>query len=197
MGKELSDRISSLAADIRRGSEGAEAPFVVAIDGRSGVGKSTLAAALERHLDASVLAGDDFYAGGITPRNEAPEILAEKCIDHHDLARVLDGLKATGKAEFVAFDWTAFDGSKRSQPTIIHAKPIVLVEGVYAARPQLRHLVDCAILVKLPEALRMERLRAREGELTAWELQWHRAEDWYFENVVGEEDFDIVFARDD
>src|SRR3954453_1865421 len=36
-------------------------PVVVALDGRSGVGKSTLAAILIKRLGAVVVAGDDFY----------------------------------------------------------------------------------------------------------------------------------------
>ena len=39
--------------------------LVVALDGRSGVGKSSLAAGLAVALDGTVLDGDSFFAGGV------------------------------------------------------------------------------------------------------------------------------------
>jgi len=47
-------------------------PFIIALDGHSGAGKSTLARALADGLDAAIIEGDDFYAGG---PNSAPTAL--------------------------------------------------------------------------------------------------------------------------
>jgi len=66
----------------------------------------------------------------------------------------------------------------------------VLLEGVYSARPELADLVDLRVLVCVPEELRIRQLVAREGGLSAWELQWHEAEDHYFASVVPPSWFD-------
>ena len=167
-------------------------PLVVAIDGRSGVGKSTLAAGLAAHLDATIVSGDDFYIGGVAVRDEAPEILYDACIDWRAARGVLRNLVGREEARYRGFDWERFDGSLRDDDTVLRASPIILFEGVYAGRLELRDVVDLSVLVHLSETERLRRIIAREGEISAWEAQWHRAEEWYFSEVVSREDFDLV-----
>lgn len=68
---DLAVSIRTLAAQVD-----ADRPFVVAIDGRSGVGKSTFARDLAERLGAALVEGDDFFAGGwpsaTTARENAP-----------------------------------------------------------------------------------------------------------------------------
>jgi uridine kinase len=54
--------VFSLASHAREGAAGIGRPYVVAIDGRSGVGKSTLALRLVEALDACLLDGDVYSA---------------------------------------------------------------------------------------------------------------------------------------
>jgi para-aminobenzoate synthetase len=168
----------------------------VAIDGRSGVGKSTLAELLAKRLDALVISGDDFFSGGVTLCNDPPSVLAEVCIDWRSLKEVVKTLSTNGEAHFLPFDWEAFDGSKRSDPVVLEACAIIIVEGVYPARPELRKIVDFSVLIDIPEDLRRQRLIKREGEIGAWERQWHLAEHWYFEKRSRREDFDVVITSD-
>ena len=56
----LCDRIDSLRADV-------PAPVLVALDGRSAAGKSTLAQQVAARTAALVIDGDDFYRGATTP----------------------------------------------------------------------------------------------------------------------------------
>src|SRR5713226_5972683 len=39
-------------------------PILVALDGRSGTGKSTIAQAIASHVEGRIVLGDDFYSGG-------------------------------------------------------------------------------------------------------------------------------------
>jgi uridine kinase len=190
------DPLDQLSFDIQRSAVQSRSPFVVAIDGRSGVGKSTLAALLATRLDALVISGDDFFSGGVTLRHDPPSVLAENCIDWRSLKEVVTTLSTKGQARFLPFDWEAFDGSKRSDPVVLEARPIIIVEGVYSARPELQELLDFSVLIDIPDDLRRRRLTEREGEIGAWERQWHLAEDWYFENRVRGEGFDVVITSD-
>lgn len=169
-------------------------PLIIAIDGRSGAGKSTLATILAQYLDALIIKGDDFYNGGTGLKTEPPSQLAEICIDWQAQKEVLLSLRASSHASYFPFDWDAFDGSKKGEKTI-KSQPIILLEGVYSARPELSNFVDITIFVGSPKDIRHSRLLKREGKISEWELQWHRAEDWYFKNTAPIENFDIIYLN--
>jgi uridine kinase len=169
-------------------------PFIVAIDGRSGVGKSTMARALAERLDACVIEGDDFYAGGIGLRSDAPASRAAACIDWTRQQSLLEALAAGRPAHWRAFDWEAFDGRLRDEPTTLEPRPVVILEGVYAARPELADLLDLRVVLLVSDDVRLARLAAREGTIGPWERQWHEAEEFYFEAVMPPARFDIVVS---
>ena len=183
-----------LASRLRALAAGQNRPFVAAVDGRSGTGKSTLAAALADELSAALVDGDDFFAGGVGLRDDPAPALARDCIDWRRQADVLRKLIAGRPASYHPFDWNAFDGRLSVQMVTIAPRPFIVVEGVYAARPEFGDLIDHHVLLRVAEDERMRRLLKREGRITAWERQWHRAEDWYFANVATPQMFDSVIG---
>ena len=190
----LNEQIDRLVCMIEDGVGYKIRPFIVAIDGRSGTGKSTLAGTLAQRLQAEILSGDDFFAGGEHILDETPQTLAEICIDWQEQREVLERLHLSKDAQFCPYDWDAFDGSKNAIPRIVRARPIVIFEGVYSARPELRDLVDLHVLLDVPDKVRRIRLLKREGEISEREQQWHRAEDWYFRSSATHETFDVVVS---
>lgn len=184
--------VDQAATLIQQAARARSGPLVVAIDGRSGTGKSTLAADLAQRLGATVVEGDDFYAGGTGIDGDPPQSRAARCIDWQTQRRVLTAFRQGQGAQYNAFDWDAFDGSLRASPTTVAPGAILLLEGVYSARPELHDMVDLRILLTLPDAVRLARLIAREGEIGPWEAQWHEAEDWYFANAAPPSAFDLV-----
>ncbi|MEW6437813.1 MAG: hypothetical protein AB1508_11690 [Pseudomonadota bacterium] len=182
---EISDLIAARTNGLVR-------PFIAALDGRSGAGKSTLARALAEKLDAAVIEGDDFYAGGIELRSDNPASRAAACIDWTRQRPVLEALAAGREASWRAFDWDAFDGRLRDEPTRIVPRPIVILEGVYAARPELADLLDVRVALLAPDDVRLARLAAREGAIGPWERQWHEAEDFYFKSLMPPDAFDVA-----
>jgi hypothetical protein len=119
----------------------AERPVVIAIDGPSCAGKSILATALGLRSEGSVLEGDDFY------RHTLPRLTAtqrETMSDAAVVAAVIDWerlraeallpLRAGQSATFQPYDWDANDG-RLAPPKIIPAAAVIIVDGVYAARP--------------------------------------------------------------
>lgn len=70
----------------------------------------------------------------------------------------------------------------------------MILEGVYAARPELADLLDMRAVVVVPDEVRTVRLSAREGTIGAWKRQWHKAEEFYFEAIMPLTSFDIVVA---
>ncbi|MBC9247164.1 (d)CMP kinase [Paracoccus sp. 11-3] len=197
MRRSFNHELAQLIQQIETLASRLPGPFVVAIDGRSGSGKSTLAAHMATRLNAAVLSGDDFFAGGVTVRHLPPATLADICIDWRKQREVLTLLKANGTASYFPFDWAAFDGSQEPLPRSVAPRPVILFEGVYTARPELRDLVDLLVLVEVPERRRLRQLREREGEIRAWDRQWLQAEDWYFVTVSPRNLFDIILSPDD
>lgn len=182
----------ALADMIARLAKQKVSPFIAAIDGKSGVGKSTMARALAERLDACVIEGDDFYAGGIELRSDSAASRAAACIDWTRQRSVLEALATGRTAHWRAFDWDAFDGRLCDEPTRLEPRPIVILEGVYAARPELSDLLDLRVLLVAPDEVRLARLAAREGRIGPWERQWHEAEKFYFEAVMPTASFDVV-----
>jgi len=189
------DGTESLIVGIRERGRELSRPCVVALDGRSGAGKSTLAANIAEALGACVVDSDDFFAGGVAVRGDAPQDRVRDCIEWKRQRPVLEALRAGSEARYVAFDWDAFDGRLDTEPTIVEPRSVVLFEGVYTARPELTDLVDLRLLLRVSEATRVARLLAREGGIGAWERQWHEAEEWYFTHVVPSHVFDLILGE--
>ena len=183
--------LDAVAQAIRDGARGPDRTRIVALDGRSGSGKSTLASALGPRLGASVIDGDDFFAGGVVVRADDARARVRDCIDWRRQRSVLDALRAGRVAQYRAFDWDAFDGRSEGAPTLVRPTPIVLLEGVYAARPELADLLAMRVLVTAADDVRRARLLEREGEIDAWASQWHDAEDWYFAHDAPRAVFDL------
>lgn len=174
---------------IQRLSEGKSgAPVLVAIDGHSAAGKSTLARTLQRRLEAQLVSGDDFY--GVMDEAERFSLDAEagyrRYYDHERLAaEVLEPLSNRQTARYRAYDWmTGALGDYRE--TAPHGT--ILVEGVYVARPELRRYYDVCVLVETPERVREGRQQARADASKAWLERWEDAERYYFEFVFGSAD---------
>ena len=169
-------------------------PVFVGVDGRSGAGKSTFAAALAAASRARLIEGDAFYAGGLELRSDTAEQRAQACINRLRLRRVLKDLKSGRATTFRSFDWEAFDGSLSDRTITVEPGKIVIVEGVYSCHPDFADLLDIRILLNAADPLRQQRLLQREGAIGPWERQWHEAEDWYFANLALEDHFDLVIA---
>jgi uridine kinase len=188
----LLDKIQSLTA-------GRKKPLLVALDGRSGVGKSTMAQAIAQELGGIVVIGDDFFAGG--PDSEWDERSAEAkvadCIDWRRLRKeALEPLLAGLPASWHPFNFISGFGLSEE---LIHRKPapIIILDGAYSCRPELADIVDLSVLIELSDdKLRRQRLLAREGHdfMASWHERWDAAEDHYFTQVVPRSMFDLVIT---
>jgi len=79
----VNEAMEHLLVAIERHTTASVIPIVVALDGRSGTGKSTLAKQLAAAVDAVVIECDNFYAGGTDEEwlARTPQQRAARCID--------------------------------------------------------------------------------------------------------------------
>ncbi|WP_284983575.1 chorismate-binding protein [Arthrobacter sp. efr-133-TYG-118] len=137
------------------------APVIIAIDGRSGAGKTTLAvelaARLRMHHKVSLFHLEDIYPGwnGLAAGIE------------RYITTVLAPLRHGDAAEWVSWDWEKhYDG--RSHVTL--PAEIVIVEGVGAAASGARPMLDAVVWVDAPDDDRRHRAMARDG--SSYEPFW-------------------------
>jgi uridine kinase len=182
--------------------------LVVAIDGRSGSGKSTVAQALARDIGAAIVPCDDFFAANVSNVEWdalTPEQRVAEAIDWRRLRReAIEPLRAGRPALWYAFDFQAgprSDGTYPLQeaPTEVGPKPVVLLDGAYSARPELADVLDVSVLVEAAPTTRRARLAAREAPdlLRRWHARWDAAEEHYFTRVRPPPAFDVVLRTDD
>lgn len=147
------------------------APVIIAIDGRSGAGKTTLAielvARLREHHKVSLFHLEDIYPGwnGLATGVE------------RYVATVLKPLRQGNPAEWVSWDWNRhYDGEYRTtQPA-----EIIVVEGVGAAAESARPYLDAVIWADAPEQDRRSRALVRDGGNYEpyWDLWAAQEQDW-------------------
>ena len=180
-----------------------QTPIVVGIDGRSGVGKSTLASMLSHRVEAAVVQIDDFFAATI-PDTEWDSMTvqerAERVFDWSRLrSEAVRPLLAGRTARWQQFDFDAgplADGTYgiKTADFEVHPAPIILLDGVYSCGPQLGDLVNLWVLAELPDAERRSRLAGREEPafLKLWHARWDAVEEFYFSLVRPSSLFDLI-----
>jgi len=194
--------IERLRTQVRR-------PVVMALDGGSGAGKTTIAERLMRLAEIAVVPLDDFYQTAI-PESEWPHKTVEQRLNGvFDWSRVrseaLEPLRAGRPGRWQAFNFTHGLGkagtySLKKEVTEVPPAPTILVEGAYSASPPLRDLIDLAVLVDARDKRRHLRTVARGDDtkfLAKWHCIWDKVETYYFHHVCPPESFDLVIPNDD
>ena len=167
---------------------------VVGIDGPGGSGKSTLARELALlRDDVAIIPGDDFYRP--LPERTRESLTPIEAVDlTFDWERLRDEALAPllrgEPARYRRYDWAA--GRLGEDVSEVAAEGVVVVEGVYVARPALRGYLDLIAVVEAPRELCLERQRARGENVPAEIERWRAAEDWYLEHQSPRRVADVV-----
>ena len=159
---ELAERI--LAKPPRQGCT-----RIVAVDGQSGAGKTTYAARLAEALRSqgstvTVVHTDDLLDGW-----DDQFTFWDRLMD-----QVVNPLRYELPAAYHRYDWIEerFDDSVTTVP----ADDVVVIEGVSAAREDMRRVADLTVFLRVTEDEAWRRLRARDPQdampfLVAWKAR--------------------------
>lgn len=147
------------------------APVIIAIDGRSGAGKTTLAvelaARLRAHHKVSLFHLEDIYPGwnGLAAGIE------------RYVSTVLAPLSRGEAASWVCWDWENHDDG---EPRVTLPAEIVIVEGVGAAAAAARPLLSAVIWAEAPDHVRRTRALDRDGGTYEpfWDQWAAQEEEW-------------------
>jgi uridine kinase len=201
----LADAAQKILAEIERRTDHRQAPMLIALDGGSGAGKSTVAAMLGQNIHAVVAPLDDFFAAHIPDWQWEAFSIAERATHVFDWQRLrndgLEPLLANRIARWYPFDFAAGlrpDGTYALSTHSVERQPapVIMLDGAYSASPQIADLVDFAVLIDVSVPERHRRLAAREHEpfLQRWHAVWDAVEAYYFTEVRPKASFDLVVS---
>ena len=170
-------------------------PRLVAIDGRGGAGKSTLAKSVGGRLGASVVEVDDFWlVRSVRPGRE--RVIAEPGSDY-DWPRIRDQVLAPltedRAARFQRYDWST---DRLGTWCDVEVGGTVVVEGVFSIRKELAPYYDLTVWVETDEAVCLTRGIERDGGQhdALWREEWMPAYRNYIEQSRPMDRADIIFT---
>ena len=168
---------------------------LIAIDGRCGSGKTTLARVLQTRLTCTVVHMDDFF---LRPCQRTPERFAEPGgnVDRERfLEEVLRPLAAGKPFTFRPYDCAA---QALSEPVEVTPAAVRIVEGSYACHPLLTPWYDARIFLTLSPEEQQRRILLRNGpeKLEMFKSRWIPFEEKYFSAFDVENKADLVLTTD-
>ena len=156
--------------------------FIIAIDGRCGAGKSTLAEALGAKLNASVFHIDDFFL----PKSMRTEERLAEPGGNFDRERFLsEVLKPLSKMHSVRYRRYDCKTDKILKAQKIPFTKFIIIEGSYALHPELTPYYDLKVFYDINKELQSERIVARCGDdgATDFFVKWIPLEEFYIEEL--------------
>ena len=166
-------------------------PFVLALDGRCGSGKTTLADRLAKQFPASiVLHTDDFY---LPPAQRVRGWEKTPCANM-DLTRLRDeALRPAYEGQPVLYRAYSCRAGAYQPVQELAAQPLVILEGSYSHHPLLAGYETLRVFVTCSKEEQTRRLQAREGERYAnFAARWIPLEEGYFAQYRIEETADLA-----
>ena len=170
-------------------------PYIIAIDGRCGAGKSTIAARLAEVLNATLFHMDDYF---LRPEQRTPERFSTpgENIDHERfLKEILIPLKEGRTITYSPYSCTT---QTLLDPITVTPADIVIVEGSYALHPTLRAYYDLRVFLTLFPREQEARIRARNGD-AIWPMfknRWIPMEEAYHIYCEVEKYSDLILWTD-
>jgi uridine kinase len=166
--------------------------LLIAIDGRSAAGKSTLASHLQKALFCNVIHMDHFF---LRPEQRTAERMNEPG-GNVDYERFLEEVLLP-LSQGREFSYRPYDCQCQDFGNAIHvqANAINIVEGSYSCHPKLRGCYDLRIFLSVDPAEQLKRIRQRNGDARAADFKdkWIPLEEHYITSCQVWEHSDLKY----
>lgn len=164
--------------------------ILVAIDGRCGSGKSSLADLIAERFVCRLIHMDDFYLPPERRKRDWSEIPG----GNMDLLRLEEEVLVWGKrGEPISYAPYCCREGKMGRVRILPFQNLTVVEGSYSQHPRLAPYYDLKIFLTCSAAEQEKRLRQREGErYPLFSERWIPLEERYFLQYKIPQQSDIV-----
>lgn len=160
----------------------AEKPTVLAIEGGSASGKTTLSALLKRVYACNVFHTDDFF---LRPEQRTRERFAE-IGGNLDRERFYEEIiLPLTHGETVCYRRYDCSTQTLGDPIASPLTPLTVVEGVYSMHPAFAEVYDFSVFLDIGEEYQMERIKKRNPPPLAKRFfeEWIPLENRYFEGM--------------
>ena len=169
----------------------ADKTAIIAIDGGSASGKTTLASILKERYACNVIRMDDFF---LRPEQRTPERFAEVGgnVDRERFeSEVLPALKNNEAVCYQPYDCRT---QTLGEKIILAPNKITVVEGVYSMHPEFSRYYDVAIFLDIGSEYQRERILKRNSPALAERFfnEWIPLENRYFSGMKVREHSDII-----
>lgn len=167
---------------------------IVAIEGNSAAGKSTLAHLISCTYDCNVIHMDDFF---LRPEQKTLERIKEVGgnVDYERFnEEVVTGIRSRKCFSYRPYDCKVM---KLKEEVYVEAKRLNVIEGVYSMHPSLMVNYDLKIFLQINEEEQKRRILERNGELMYQRYfeEWIPKENKYFLEFSIKEKCDMIFNQ--
>ena len=170
----------SIADAVLREIEASEKEFLlVAIDGRCGSGKTTLARKLQSLCDCNVIHMDHFYPRMIQRTAARLSEPGGNLDRERFIEEIMLPLKRRDAFEYRPYiPWQ----QRMGEPIRIIPRRVNILEGSYSCHPALYDSYDLRVFLTVDETEQIRRIRQRNGEdgLVQFQEKWIPMEERYF-----------------
>lgn len=164
----------------------------IAIDGRCGSGKTTLANKLKAYFDCHIFHMDDFYLQEYQRTQERYNEPGGNVDRERFKKEVLEPLKEHQDVLYRPFDCSTMS---ISEGMVYPYKPINIIEGSYSCHSELIDAYDITVFLDIDEPLRLKRIEERNGKeaLNMFIKKWIPLEEEYFSSFDIQNHCDFYF----
>ncbi|WP_147549362.1 hypothetical protein [Beduini sp.] len=157
--------------------------LLIAIDGKCGSGKTTLAGLLNEVYQGNVFHMDDFFLQPHQRSSKRLETPGENVDHERFLKEVMKPLSQQQDILYQPFDCSIMQLSDHKETVPFHA--INFIEGTYSLHPDLIDYYDLKIITTIDDETQMERILKRNGPDLAKKFKeiWIPLENNYFKQL--------------
>ena len=159
--------------------KGEKEQVLLAVEGGSASGKTTLGGLLQKIYPVTIFHMDDFF---LRPEQRTKERLAEAGgnVDRERfLEEVLQPLKQGAEVVYRPFDCGT---QSLMEPVKVHPQAFCVIEGAYSMHPLLADYYDRSVFLRVSEETQKDRIRKRNAPFLAERFfkEWIPMEERYF-----------------
>ena len=167
---------------------------IVAIEGMSGAGKSSIVERLAAFYECNVFHMDNFF---LPDHKRKPARYAQTGgnIDYERFKdEVINGIQSRQNFEYGVFSCSSM---AIESSVAVNAKKLNIIEGAYSTHPYFGKFADLKVFMKIGRDLQMKRICARNtpSEAERFEELWIPMENKYFEDMEISKNCDIMFEN--
>ena len=163
---------------------------IIAIDGPSASGKSTLGSLLQKKYDALLLHTDNYFLP-----------LEKKTIDrlkesggNVDFERMKSEIMDNLNSDYLKSDYFNCLTNTIEEREVLANKQVIIIEGVYSMHKALFSYYTLTVFLEIDSTLQRNRILARNGEaiLSRFTNEWIPLENYYFKTEDLKNKVDLI-----